>query len=73
MSELSNEERWRSGGEGRLDADGLRWWACDPYPTWYRYDGLILRTRGDQNGATWVDYDESIDVEEDNSTWGDHD
>ena len=21
---------------GRLDANGVEWWACDPYPTWYR-------------------------------------
>jgi hypothetical protein len=24
---------------GRLDINGVEWWACDPYPTWYRYVG----------------------------------
>jgi hypothetical protein len=24
-------------GEGRLDVNGVEWFACDPYPTWYRY------------------------------------
>lgn len=21
----------------RVDAEGVEWYACDPYPTWYRY------------------------------------
>jgi hypothetical protein len=34
-------------GAGRVDADGVEWFTCDPYPTWYRYDAnhrLITRT-----------------------------
>ena len=23
----------------RLDVDGVEWWATDPYPLWYRYEG----------------------------------
>ena len=23
----------------RLDSDGVAWYACDPYPTWYRWEG----------------------------------
>lgn len=50
-----NEERWRSGGEGRLDVNGVRWWACDPYPTWYRWDDRNLHVRGeDGNPAPWA-------------------
>ena len=22
---------------GRLDVDGVRWYVCDPYPTWFRW------------------------------------
>lgn len=25
-------------GQGRLDKQGIEWYACDPYPYWYRYD-----------------------------------
>ena len=42
----------------RVDIDGVAWFACDPYPTWYRwgYSGLVIGTprfpegggRGDQ-------------------------
>lgn len=29
---------------GRLDANGIEWWTCDPYPTWYRrVDGKLSR------------------------------
>jgi hypothetical protein len=50
------EEKWRSGNEGRLDADGLRWWwETTPFLGWFRYDNRVLRTRGDQDGAAWVD------------------
>lgn len=31
--------RWDSPETpGRLDVNGVEWWACDPYPTWYRWD-----------------------------------
>lgn len=26
-------------GGGRTDVDGVTWFACDPYPTWYRREG----------------------------------
>ena len=32
-------------GKGRLDKDGVEWFACDPYPTWYRRVGKRLITR----------------------------
>lgn len=34
---------------GRIDVDGSVWFACDPYPTWYRWEdndgvrSLVLR------------------------------
>lgn len=31
---------------GRLDVNGVEWWACDPYPTWYRWvDGKLSEDR----------------------------
>jgi hypothetical protein len=29
---------------GRVDVDGVVWLACDPYPTWYRWEGGELIT-----------------------------
>lgn len=26
------------GTPGRKDVNGIVWWACDPYPTWYRFE-----------------------------------
>ena len=30
---------------GRMDVDGVEWWACSPYPTWYRWteDNKLVR------------------------------
>lgn len=30
---------------GRKDLDGVEWWACDPYPTWYRWENGELHTK----------------------------
>lgn len=38
-------------GEGRLDVNGVEWFACDPYPTWFRWEGKTLHT----NPARWAD------------------
>lgn len=32
------------GTPGRLDTDGVEWFACDPYPTWYRWENGELHT-----------------------------
>jgi len=37
---------------GRLDKDGVEWWACDPYPTWFRYEGDRLIER--DLDPTWL-------------------
>lgn len=39
---------WETG-VGRVDRDGIEWFACDPYPTWFRWvDGkLITKTLPD--------------------------
>lgn len=29
---------------GRKDVNGVEWWACDPYPTWFRWEGGELFT-----------------------------
>jgi hypothetical protein len=40
-------------GVGRLDVAGYAWFACDPYPTWYRWDGYELIT--DPGDIQWAD------------------
>jgi hypothetical protein len=41
----------RFGTPGRLDVNGIEWWACDPYPTWYRWvDGVLHTREGDYLG-----------------------
>lgn len=31
--------RWENDSTpGRMDVNGVEWWACDPMPTWYRWD-----------------------------------
>lgn len=44
-------KQYRRGTPGRLDVNGVEWWACDPYPTWYRWEGDHLYT----NPAAWAD------------------
>lgn len=62
MIDQTNEAKWRTGGEGRLDSNGVRWWACDPYPTWYRWENGTLYTPNPpfvvnsvQQQPTWYD------------------
>lgn len=42
--------------ESRVDAEGIEWYACDPWPTWYRYEkgALILRADVDKP-ADWAE------------------
>lgn len=47
------EDRLYTGGKpGRLDVNGIEWWACDPYPTWYRWVDRELITEG---WGDWAD------------------
>lgn len=41
---------------GRVDVNGVMWWATDPYPTWFRRDehGDIIE-RDDFDAAPWAD------------------
>ena len=45
---MTTEERrqWEEGHPDgpRLDVDGVAWSACDPYPTWYRWEDDRLIT-----------------------------
>lgn len=45
-----------SAPEGRLDANGERWWACDGYPTWYRWDETAdgPKLRGKNPSVAWA-------------------
>lgn len=40
--------RWTAGHPdgGRVDVNGVEWFACDPYPTWYRWEDGKLFTCG---------------------------
>lgn len=50
----NKREPYRTGDvPGRLDIDGVEWWACDPYPTWYRWENGELFT----NPAKWMPID----------------
>lgn len=41
---------------GRLDVNGVEWWACDPYPTWFRWDDMDKLTGTlHTNPARWAD------------------
>lgn len=37
--------RYEHSQPGRIDSDGIEWWACDPYPTWYRWENGELFTK----------------------------
>lgn len=55
------KEPYRSGeGPGRLDVDGVEWWACDPYPTWYRWEEGANEPRVDH--ADWMPKDRKMAV-----------
>lgn len=43
--------RFDTGVMGRIDVNGIEWWACDPYPTWFRWDEDGLHT----DPAPWAD------------------
>ncbi len=43
---METTQPYRSGSPGRFDVNGVEWHACDPYPTWYRYEGGTLFTSG---------------------------
>lgn len=40
---------------GRLDVNGVEWWACDPYPTWFRWEEGADEPRVDH--AKWMPAD----------------
>ena len=54
---LANGQPYGTPGEpGRLDVNGVEWFACDPYPTWFRWETIeggkeVLHT----NPARWAD------------------
>lgn len=44
---------WNHPDGGRFDVNGVQWFACDPYPTWYRWeDGELIRRGRD---GDWAD------------------
>lgn len=41
---------------GRLDVNGVEWFACDPYPTWFRWEDMTtLSGKLFRNPARWAD------------------
>lgn len=59
---------------GRLDVNGVEWWACDPYPTWFRWDDMeTLSGALHTNPARWADLppiDTSASVMPPEECWG---
>lgn len=50
---MPDERRYTDSNKpGRKDVNGQEWWACDPYPTWFRWDDDELKHG--PSGA-WVD------------------
>lgn len=48
---MSVRQPYREADEpGRLDINGIEWWACDPYPTWFRWEDGELFT----DPAEWM-------------------
>ncbi len=47
---------FEADGSGRFDINGVEWFACDPYPTWFRWEeneeGEEILYR---NPAPWAD------------------
>lgn len=54
---MDKPRRWTFEDEPRLDKAGTPWYACDPYPTWYRWEDKRLITTNQQQ----VFYDRLID------------
>lgn len=42
---MEEPRRWTAGTPGRTDVNGVEWFACDPYPTWYRWVNGRLHTQ----------------------------
>jgi hypothetical protein len=46
---------------GRKDINGVEWWACDPYPTWFRWEDGADEPRVDH--AAWAAEDPHIELQ----------
>jgi hypothetical protein len=57
---------WEPYSLGRLDVNGVEWFACDPYPTWFRWEGKTLRT----NPARFADLPHVEEDEYDGPIYG---
>lgn len=55
FEETDNERPYTNPNKpGRLDVNGVEWYACDPYPTWFRWEDGQLYTYP----ARWADLPE---------------
>ena len=43
---------------GRLDAEGVEWWQCDPPGTWYRWENGDLFTK--PQDRAWADTSDGL-------------
>ena len=59
---LSNRAFGDRAGPGRLDRDGVEWWACDPYPCWFYWTpaGELVEAPFD---IAWADEPKPFDRE----------
>jgi len=37
---MTDGERHTTRDDPRLDVNGVEWFACDPYPTWFRWENM---------------------------------
>lgn len=64
-----NDQPYTGGNPGRIDSSGVEWFACSPYPTWYRWEGDELIHLGDGDYASdygeygWEEHEKTLDPE----------
>lgn len=69
MPTYEDDRLYIDGKPGRIDSAGVEWFACDPYPTWYRrenneltyfYDGESYLDWGEY---AWEEHERTLDPE----------
>lgn len=45
MADTARKYQLHHQNGGRKDVEGVVWFACDPYPSWYRYENGDLITK----------------------------
>lgn len=57
MTQNEYPRKYQYPNPGRLDVEGTEWHACDPYPSWYRWEnGELLIPHGAGGYEEGFDY-----------------